>query len=476
MSGVVLREVCALRVWGRFWSVLCAAVALSGVLSGAVAGLFCAAPAVADERLADHVVVVSLDGLLPEYITHPGDFGLRLPNIQALRDRGSWADGVIGQYPSSTYPSHTSIVTGSRPADHGIYQNTRFDPPEQGGWFFESSAINAPTLWQGANAAGLETAGVSWPVTVGSTIDVLYPESHQEPPDMPWLELARRESTPGLIDAVVEELGGFGANDNRDPGERDRFATAVATHIIREYLPNLILIHLVQTDYAQHATGKHSADSLHAFARLDAHVGEIVGACEQAGILNRTAFVITGDHGFYRVHSTFQPNVVLRRAGLLKTGPDGAITEWRAIAHGAAIRIEDPTDAALAERVESLFLDLADGPFRGLLEIVDRDALDRLGADPEALLYLEPVEGYSVSRGFVEDTFVVGTSRRGSHGYLPTRPAMHTGLVISGSGVRQGVAMPIARQIDIAPTIARLLGFEMQGAEGRPMVGVLETK
>ena len=53
---------------------------------------------------------------------------------------------------------------------------------------------------------------------------------------------------------------------------------------------------------------------------------------------------------------------------------------------------------------------------------------------------------------------------------------MHTGLVISGAGVLQGLAMPIARQIDIAPTVARLLGFEMKGAEGVPMVGILQTQ
>ncbi len=425
---------------------------------------------------ADHVIVISLDGLVPEYITRPGDYGVHLPNIHALRDRGSWADGVVGQYPSSTYPSHTSIATGVRPARHGIFQNTRFDPPEGGEWFFESSSITAPTLWQRAKAAGLVTAAVSWPVTVGATIDILYPEVHQNPADMTWLDLSRRESTPGLIDAVVEELGGFGARDNLDPVKRDRFATAVSTHIIKRYQPNLLMIHLVQTDYAQHATGRHSIESRQAFSRLDAHVGEIVKACDEAGILGRTAFVVTGDHGFYRVHSSFQPNVVLRQAGLLETGSDDSITDWQAIAHRTAIRIKDPSDAEMARRVTALFRDLARGRYQGLLQVIERDDLDRLGADPDALLILEPAEGYMIGGGFNENRFVVATSRRGSHGYLPTMPAMHTGLVLSGSGVRQGVSMPIARQIDIAPTVARLLGFEMEEAEGVPMVGILQEQ
>jgi hypothetical protein len=36
------------------------------------------------------------------------------------------------------------------------------------------------------------------------------------------------------------------------------------------------------------------------------------------------------------------------------------------------------------------------------------------------------------------------------------------------------VAMPLARQIDIAPTVAHLLGFQMPEAEGIVLVGVLE--
>ncbi len=425
-------------------------------------------------RPADHVIVISLDGLVPEVITHPEDSGLHVPNIHALRDRGSWAEGVVGQYPSSTYPSHTSIATGVRPARHGIFQNTRFDPQGNGAWFFESSAITAPTLWQRAEEAGLSTAGVSWPVTVGSAIDIHFPEVHQNPPDTTWLELARRESTPGLIDAVVEKLGGFGERDNLDPIKRDIFATAVATHIIGEHRPNLLLIHLVQTDYAQHATGRGSPESVRAFARLDTHVGEIVEACRIAGILDRTAFVITGDHGFYRVHSSFQPNVVLRRAGLLETGDDGSITDWRAVAHRTSIRIRDPYDTKLATQVKALFRGLAEGPYRGLLEVVGREELDRLGADPDAVLFLEPANGYAVSGGFEDDVFLVASSRRGNHGYLPTKPEMHTGLVVSGAGVLQGIGMPIARQIDIAPTVARLLGFEMGEIGGTPMVGILE--
>ena len=114
------------------------------------------------QRLAQHVIIISIDGLRPDYYLPLPTRQAKMPGIDALRARGSWADGVIGQFPSLTYPSHTSIATGARPAKHGVVQNTRFDPAGGGGtWFFESDTIKIPALWDGAKAAGLTTAGVS---------------------------------------------------------------------------------------------------------------------------------------------------------------------------------------------------------------------------------------------------------------------------------------------------------------------------
>lgn len=441
-----------------------AAVLIAGTLAGA---------APPTPRPAGHVVLISIDGLVPEYYIRPRDFGLVLPSLQALRDAGSFAEAVIGQYPSVTYPSHTSMVTGMRPARHGIVSNTRFDP-ERGStrWYREAEALKTPTLWHVASAAGLKTAALSWPVTVGARIDALIPES-QAAEGVSWLDTMRGMSTTGLVDEVVKQIGGFGPDDDRDIAKRDRFFAAATVHVLKAHRPNLLLLHLVQTDSAQHRFGRHSPEAKAAFTAVDRHIGEIVRAVDETGLRGRTAFVVTGDHGFYRVHSALQPNVVLRRAGLLQTSADGRIQAWQAAAHGGAVRLRDPSDEALAARVEGLFRELADGRYRGLFRVVDRRELDALGAYPEALLFVEPVDGYMVGGGFDGDEFVAPTATRGSHGYLPDQPALHTGLILSGAGVRPGLVIPRARQIDIGPTIARLLGLDMGDTEGAPMLGLV---
>jgi predicted AlkP superfamily pyrophosphatase or phosphodiesterase len=418
--------------------------------------------------LAQHVIVISIDGLRPDYYLPLPTRQAKMPALDALRARGSWADGVVGQFPSLTYPSHTSLATGARPAKHGVVQNTRFDPTGSGGtWFFENETLKIPALWDEAKAAGLTTSGISWPVTVGAKIDYLLPETNQAPRDTTWLDLMRKQSTPGLVDAVVARLGSFEPNANRDYKERDRFSVAGAAVILETYRPNLMMIHLVEADTAQHEFGPNSPEALAALSRIDSAVASILQSVETAAIAAQTAVIITGDHGFYRVHSAFQPNVVLREAGLLETDASGRITSWQAMAHRSAIRLKDPNDTALAKRVETLFRDLASGRYRGMVRVVGREEI----AEYEG----EPAEGYTTAAG-TSGGFLSASARHGDHGYMPDSPAMHTGLIVAGAGIQQGIGMPLARQIDIAPTAARLLGFDLPQAEGTAIVGLLKLK
>jgi len=426
-------------------------------------------------RLADHVIVISIDGFRPAMYLDSAREGVTLPHLQALRAAGSAADGVQVSHPSLTYTSHTSLATGVRPERHGIVSNTMFDPPAGSQrWYYEAHALKVPAIWDAVKAGGLTTAVASWPVTVGAAIDVRFPESNQAPPDSTWLARARADSTPGLVDAVVKELGGFGENDNRNAVQRDRFTAAVAAHIIRADRPNLLMVHLMETDTAQHADGPGSPAARDAIQRIDAHVGAIVRAVDEAGIRARTAIIVTGDHGFSRVHALVQPNVILREGGWLTTDARGRVATWQAASHASAIRLKDPHDYALAARIERAFRAAADGRYRGIFRVVSRDELDALGAYPEAAFFIEPAEGYYVTDGVVNDAVLIGATRFGAHGFLPTETRMHTGFIAAGAGLRQGVPLTVLRQIDIAPTIARLLGVDLPDVDGVPIVGVLK--
>ncbi len=349
------------------------AILLTGLLLGAaflradqpVAPVAATAAAV-QARPSDHVIVISIDGFRPAMYLDAARDGVAVPNLQALRQAGSAAEGMVVAHPSLTYVSHASLATGVRPARHGIISNTRFDPPAGSTrWYYEVEAMKVPAVWDRARAHGLKTAGASWPVTVGASLDVLFPESNQAPPDSTWLARARADSTPGLVDAVVKELGGYGENDNRNAVQRDRFTAAMAAHIIRSQRPNLLMVHLMETDTAQHADGPGSAAARDAVQRIDTHVGAIVRATEEAGIRARTTFLVTGDHGFSRVHTLIQPNVILREGGWLTTDARGRVATWQAAAHASAIRLKNPGDRALAATIEAAFRAAAAGHVSG---------------------------------------------------------------------------------------------------------------
>jgi len=127
----------------------------------------------------DHVILISVDGMPPDYYTAPEKLGVRVPTLTMMKQGGAYADGMEGVYPTVTYPQHTTMVTGLRPAAHGIVQNRVFEAPSEPQtryWYWYAKALKAETLWTVAKKAGLTTAAVGWPVTVGAEIDYNVPE------------------------------------------------------------------------------------------------------------------------------------------------------------------------------------------------------------------------------------------------------------------------------------------------------------
>src|SRR5690348_7126383 len=95
------------------------------------------------------LLVISIDGMRPDYVIEAEKHGLRVPTLRKMMAEGAYARSVIGVNPTVTYPSHTTLVTGVSPAEHGIYNNTPFDPTDanQGGWYWYAVDIKVPTLF-----------------------------------------------------------------------------------------------------------------------------------------------------------------------------------------------------------------------------------------------------------------------------------------------------------------------------------------
>jgi predicted AlkP superfamily pyrophosphatase or phosphodiesterase len=58
------------------------------------------------------VLLISVDGLRPDYVTQADKHHLRIPNLRQMLAHGTHGDGVVGVFPTVSYPSHTTLVTG----------------------------------------------------------------------------------------------------------------------------------------------------------------------------------------------------------------------------------------------------------------------------------------------------------------------------------------------------------------------------
>ena len=58
------------------------------------------------------LLMISVDGLRPDYVTAADARGAKVPNLRRFLKEGAFAEGVVGVVPTVTYPSHTTLVTG----------------------------------------------------------------------------------------------------------------------------------------------------------------------------------------------------------------------------------------------------------------------------------------------------------------------------------------------------------------------------
>jgi predicted AlkP superfamily pyrophosphatase or phosphodiesterase len=367
------------------------------------------------------------------------------------------------------------MVTGVRPATHSIVQNRIFEPPtaEQTlEWYWFADAIKSPTLWMLAKDAGLTTAAVGWPVTVNAKIDYNVPEIFDPKENPPTARRALQYSTPGLLQKVF-------ANNPTAEKSTDGRRTAVCEYIIKEYKPNLLLLHLVETDDAQHKNGPKTPEAFAVIERADAYIGRMIEATKQAGIFEKTTFIIVSDHGFAAIQKTFAPNVVLAKEKLITVDASGKATDWKAAAWPAggscAIVLKDPNDKETAKQVIVIFEKIAEQNGSPINRVILSDDLKKLGAIPQAAVMLEAASGFSFTDNLTGDR-LKDTSKtyRGTHGYLPTRPEMRSSLILYGADVKVGAKQALARMIDIAPTAASLLGLSFEKAEGSPIAAFLK--
>jgi predicted AlkP superfamily pyrophosphatase or phosphodiesterase len=408
------------------------------------------------------VVLVSLDGFPASALADPKT---PVPTLRKLIREGTLARHMTTINPTVTWPNHTAMVTGVDASQHGLLVNGTIVRTD--GWppvkidpsISKEQMVHVSTVYDAAAKAGLTTAQVDW-VAINNA-----PTIKWEFPEVP------------SVDGVVErEMVGRGITDTATVQQfrqqnifrRDEVWTDAAIHILREHRPNLLLFHLLSLDSTHHTYGPGSLAAAGAMAFLDGCVARLMDGIRAAGMESRTTVIIVSDHGFKLVKNQIDVRPAVAAAGLadeVYVVPEG----------GFELVYVKP--AKRADTVSRLRKTL--GEIDGIAVVAGPERFEALGlptTDPQmADLFLVPKAGFAfaMSKGGAVSTPVASASR--AHGYLNTDPELDAIFIASGAGIRSGEVLERVRNIDVAPTIAELLGLKMpERIQGRVMREVLK--
>jgi predicted AlkP superfamily pyrophosphatase or phosphodiesterase len=408
---------------------------------------------------AQSLLLISIDGMRPDYVLKADEHGLKIPHLRRLLKEGAHATGVRGVLPTVTYPSHTTILTGVWPVKHHIYSNVLFDPLDRNlaGWMWYAEDIAVPTLWQAASKAGLVVGSVSWPVSVAAPGIAYNVPEYWRAPKMPGedIKLLRAISTPGLI-AEIEKQAGPYVTDLDDAAHGDRQRTNYAIAILKKKHAQFMTVHLASLDHLEHGYGPFSPEANSTLEQIDGQVGELEEAAGGAVVC------VLSDHGFTRTDHNFNLVAAFAEEGLV-TMVNKKVTDWKAFpdleAGSAGIILKDAKDDAARAKVDKLLRRLAADPKNGIAQIIEPKQIAAFGGRPDAAFWVDMQSNFSVVA--TNQAAKVG----GTHGYAPSNPQLRASFFIAGPKIKSGVDLGEIDMRSIAPTLARAMGVPFTTAD-----------
>jgi len=418
------------------------------------------------------VVLISIDGLKPDYVLDADKHGLKIPNLRRLVAEGAHATGVTGVLPTVTYPSHTTMVTGVAPAKHGVIANSPFDPFSKNlnGWYWYSEDIKVPTLWDACAKSRVVTGSVDWPVTVGAniTFNIVQYWRAENAEDR---KLIRALSTPGLFAEAEGALGPYtDGNDYSAAGDVRRAAFNV--YLLEKKRPRFHLSYFGALDEEEHKTGPYSAQTFAVLEQLDAVIGQVRAAAARIGG-GRAIICVVSDHGFKLTDKEVNLNSALREAGLIELNEQGRVKSWRAFAWygggSAGIMLRDEKDDEARKTAGDVLNRLANDPSSGVMKVADRAAARPMGGFPDSAFVVALRSGYRLGSK-LQGPVTTAVRPGGTHGYAPDVPEMNSSFFIAGPGIAAGRDLGQIDMRDIAPTLAALLAVKLETAEGRSLM------
>lgn len=250
-----------------------------------------AAPA---KAIAQHVVVLSVDGLAPRFLEMLLD-GNKAPNFAALQKLAAWTHHARADKTHTiTLPNHTCMLTGLP-----VSSTTKYGPHFAHNYVENIDPLPGDTLHRYRVPAGAYTGsmfdvahdnGLSTAMYASKTKFVLYEQTYN---GAGGADTVGVDNGTKKLDIVVID---------QDP------ATMVSTFVkqLESKPPALSFVHLNQPDGVGHGIGWGTPAYMTAVQMMDALLGQIVAALRAPNLVDHTALIVTADHGGVNNHHADQ--------------------------------------------------------------------------------------------------------------------------------------------------------------------------
>lgn len=427
------------------------------------------------------VLLVSIDALKPEFVFEQERLGVRLPNItRYFVENGLTArEGSKSVFPTFTYPCHQSMITGTNPAVHGIINNGIFDPLGQhkGAWYWFAND-KVKTLWEAARDGGYCSASVAFPTSVAAKGDYIAPEFWWDGSAIDSRFIDAVAKPQGLILEMEQDIGTYaGGLDLSDAGDVQRGKAAMwmlknklAPQIAEK--PFFMSAYFASLDESAHQNGVYSKEAAASLEKIDGMLGELIQEAQRVTDGDLVVCVVS-DHGTLDNTHNISPNILLKKAGLIQTDENGAVVSWRAFSQRAGgtaeIRLADSNDTEAVERLKEIVEQLKADPDSGIMDVVDSEGAKKRGGFPNAAYVLIADKGYEIRDDVDGEYCRTRLTQKAQHGYNEEFPEMRASFMLTGKGIATGNIENV-RLIDVAPTLAGIMGVDLPDAQGRNLL------
>jgi predicted AlkP superfamily pyrophosphatase or phosphodiesterase len=418
---------------------------------------------------AKHLVVISYDAFSEDN----WEKARKLPNLSKLIKNGAYSTKLKSVYPTLTYVVHTTMVTGVYPDKHGIYHNNPFQPftrEKEQSWFWFKKDVKVPAVYDALKEHRMKSAGILWPVTGRASIHYNIPEIRAIKKENQALKILKNGSP--LYSIRMEKKFGTLRKGIEQP-YLDNFTTMCAVDTIKRKKPNLLLMHLIDLDDAKHEHGTDSLEIEKVLIRMDKRLGDVIEAAREAGIKEDTVFLVVGDHGQINVRYKVRLNQLLKEKGLIYE--ENGEMKWRAYvqnAGGSAYLHLKENDHEAEQLALNILKKAITEECYGIEKLYTRKELDRFHVAPSASYMLEAKSGYCFSDS-LDGPVVTDLEEQGikyaTHGFSPDKSEYKCILVISGDCIKNEYQLGEIQMVDIAPTIANILGIDFDNCDGRSL-------